>query len=216
MAKILLLLISFVFGLQDRITLKNLENNPGMIPLKLGNAKIQQYSHTLIHYNDLNPFKTEIQKLNDQFGQTLEALSINKNNISSAETENYIKILTLTKDKTESKSQEIITNPKRIKRGLINGIGSIFKSITGNLDAEDEERYEKLIRELQNNQKVLASKFNQTVQQIIHNEKFLQEKIVHIAAIFQTKSYEENRAYVHDILNQMIDMFEIVNSALQD
>ncbi|XP_074028409.1 uncharacterized protein [Leptinotarsa decemlineata] len=30
-------------------------------------------------------------------------------------------------------------HPRRNKRGLINGIGSIFKSITGNLDASDGE-----------------------------------------------------------------------------
>ena len=40
----------------------------------------------------------------------------------------------------------------RTKRGLINGLGSIFKSISGNLDYADGERYDKLIQELQNNQ----------------------------------------------------------------
>ncbi|KAH1028266.1 hypothetical protein HUJ05_001640 [Dendroctonus ponderosae] len=64
-------------------------------------------------------------------------------------------------------------------RGLINGIGSIFKTITGNLDASDGERYEKLITELQTNKKQInhailrqnslslsvIKEFNKTVQQ---------------------------------------------------
>ena len=58
---------------------------------------------------------------------------------------------------------------KRIKRGLINGLGSIIKSISGNLDQNDAEKYDNLIDQLKNNQKILQ---NQN-EQIIKNEKQL-------------------------------------------
>nr|CAI5837800.1 unnamed protein product [Callosobruchus analis] len=48
----------------------------------------------------------------------------------------------------------------RIKRGLVNGLGSIFKTITGNLDAKDGERFESLISELQNNQNKISEAIN--------------------------------------------------------
>lgn len=35
------------------------------------------------------------------------------------------------------------------KRGLVDGLGSVFKFLTGNLDAADGERYEKIISKLQ-------------------------------------------------------------------
>lgn len=38
-------------------------------------------------------------------------------------------------------------NLKRVKRELINDLGSIIKSPTGNLNAEDEQRYVKVINE---------------------------------------------------------------------
>ncbi|CAH2019428.1 unnamed protein product, partial [Acanthoscelides obtectus] len=48
----------------------------------------------------------------------------------------------------------------RIKRGLINGLGSIFKAITGNLDASDGEKFESLISDLQNDQNKLSEAIN--------------------------------------------------------
>nr|CAI5842191.1 unnamed protein product [Callosobruchus analis] len=48
----------------------------------------------------------------------------------------------------------------RIKRGLVNGLESIFKAITGNLDARDGERFESLISELQNNQNKISEAIN--------------------------------------------------------
>lgn len=35
---------------------------------------------------------------------------------------------------------------KRQTRGLINGLGSIIKSITGNLDNTDEEHYDDILK----------------------------------------------------------------------
>lgn len=161
----------------------------------MGQAKIQEYTHTFIHYYDLNPIIIEINRLHIQSINLL--ININTNPNYTAETSNYVKILNLTKDKVEVKLKEIIPHPQRTKRGLINGLGSIFKSITGNLDASDGERYDKLIRQLQVNQNDLAgnivqqntisleiiNKFNETVQQIKHNEKLLQSKIEQIAII---------------------------------
>ena len=56
-----------------------------------------------------------------------------------------------------------LLNPKRTKRGLINGLGSIINSITGNLDASDKERYDHIIQNLDNNEKLLSTKINSLV-----------------------------------------------------
>lgn len=41
---------------------------------------------------------------------------------------------------------------KRNKRGLINGLGSIVKAISGNLDSEDAVKYDKLFEKINKNQ----------------------------------------------------------------
>lgn len=196
--------------------------------MRVGQAKVQEYTHTFIHYYDLNPIIIEINRLHIQSINLL--ININTNQNYSQETSNYVKILNLTKDKVEVKLKEIIPHPQRTKRGLINGLGSIFKSITGNLDASDGERYDNLIRQLQVNQNKLAgnivkqnsisleiiNKFNETVQQIKHNEKLLQSKIEQIAIIAEQVGNWKKSIFINDILNQIINMYEIINSILQD
>jgi len=55
--------LSRILGFEDKIAIKKLDNNPGIIPLKLGSASLEKYSHELIHLYDLNPIITEINKL---------------------------------------------------------------------------------------------------------------------------------------------------------
>ena len=143
---------------------------------------------------------------------------------------NYLKILNLTREKVEIKIKEILPHPKRTKRGLINGLGSIFKAISGNLDANDGERYEEMIKNLQENQQKLGehivkqnsisfeiiNKFNNTIRKISHNEKLLAQKINQIAIFVGRQTNKENAAFIKDILIQLINMYEILNSVLQD
>lgn len=146
------------------------------------------------------------------------------------ESTNYLKILKLTQGRVENKIKEIIPHPQRIKRGLVNAVGSVFKAITGNLDASDGERYEKLIKNLENNQNKLATnilnqnsistsvidKFSSTVQQIGQNQKQIENRINQVSMIVQKTAYKENMDFIRDILNQVINLYEIIDSILQD
>lgn len=50
--------------------------------------------------------------------------------------------------------------PGRVERGLIDGLGSIIKSVTGNLDISDAIRYDSAIKTLQSNNNELSEEFN--------------------------------------------------------
>lgn len=156
---------------------------------------------------------------------------LQKNKEYSTETLNYWKILNFTQSKVEDKLLEILPHPLRIKRGLINGLGSIFKSISGNLDANDGERYDRLIHELQQNQRNIAvsvnkqnslslaliNKFNTTIQQISSNEKIIETKLKQIENIVERQLYKENRStLIKDLMIQLINMYELIISILQD
>lgn len=56
--------------------------------------------------------------------------------------------------------QLLSLEPNRQKRGLIDGLGSVIKSITGNLDYKDAIKYDEIIRSLQNNQDKITSEVN--------------------------------------------------------
>lgn len=101
---------------QEKITLRNLENNPGMIPLKLGTAKVEEYTHTLIHFYDLNPIIVEINKLQLQTGALRE--SLDRNNEYAFDTANYLKILNFTEEKVTQKLTDILPYHQRVKGGL--------------------------------------------------------------------------------------------------
>lgn len=126
--------------------MRKINDNPGIIPLNLGTAKVQEFTYTLIHYYDLNPIILEINKLYIKSKNISETIIPNSEYLF--ETSNYFKILKLIQDRVETKIVEILPHPNRIKRGLINALGSVFKAVSGNLDASDGERYEKLIAEL--------------------------------------------------------------------
>lgn len=51
----------------------------------------------------------------------------------------------------------------RSKRGLVDGLGSVVKSITGNLDYTDAEHFNKVIKSLEDNENKLLTEFNNHV-----------------------------------------------------
>lgn len=222
-------LLRTILGLpQDKISVKRLDDNPGVLPVRLGNAKIRDYSYTLIHYYDLNPIIVEINKLH------LKSLNIttllNSHTEYLSDTADYLKILKLTQDRVENKIKEIIPHPNRVKRGLINMLGSVFKVVTGNLDASDGERYDRIITELQSNQNRLSenilnqnslslnviTKFNDTIIQISKHEQLLESKIKQISLIVQKTTYRENSIYIKIAINAIINIYEFIDSLLQD
>lgn len=81
----------------------------------------------------------------------------------SADTAIYIQLLAITQNRVEDKIKEIISHPNRTKRGLIYMLGSVFKAKSGNLDASDGKRYDKIIREMQTNQRSLTESMSKQI-----------------------------------------------------
>lgn len=199
--------------------------------MKLGTAKIAKETHKLIHYYDLRPIVTEFDKLR-KHEQTLTQNFIDTSKTYPNELATHLKILRFLENEINTKLTAIIPNSyKREKRGLINGLGSIFKSITGNLDSTDAERYDKLIEELQNNENKLETsvktqnslsislidKFNSTIKQISHNENILEEKFKEVFMVLKNSfNAMECSLVLKDALIQISTMYEIINSILQD
>lgn len=209
----------------EKIILTDLSTNPGILPSKLGTAKIQEYTRTLIHYYDLTPIINELNRLNEQTISLKSTLDYK----FKSESTNYLKILNLIQSKVETKIKEILPHPNRSKRGLINGIGSIFKAVTGNLDASDGERYDQIISKLERNQNQLKNSiinqnslsikiienFNKTILNIMHHEILIQSRLMQIAEIIKHSNFDKYQT-IKNVFDQLINMYEIINSILQD
>jgi len=73
-----------------------------------------------------------------------------------------------------------------LKRGLINAIGSISKTLFGTMDAEDAEKINEQIKLLQNKQQIM--------QHAIKNQiKILNATIGHIKSLEETLTYNEDQ-----------------------
>lgn len=120
---------------------------------------------------------------------------------------------------------------KRQKRGLINGLGSIIKSISGNLDQEDADRFNQAIRNLQENQNNIANKlnqeislttkiidnFNHTITLVLHNQDVIANGIECIKKDLNKFIFEFNDyLQVKNILDQLNLSLNIIIQLLTD
>jgi len=121
----------------------------------------------------LNETKKFCKKLNEELQPTCRNLinTMNKDNTK----------LTLLIDRLNT-----IYQAPNLKRGLINAIGSLNKTLFGTMDAEDAEKLDEQIKLLQNRQ--------QTIQHATKNQiKILNATIGHIKSLEETLNYNEDR-----------------------
>lgn len=124
----------------------------------------------------------------------------------------------------------IITKSHRNKRGLINGLGSFIKSISGNLDSNDGERIYNILHHLEKNHNDFKAQlrmqyslnnniirnFNNTIRDIQHNEYALRSKISWLNNIFQEEVANQEILFGKDLYNQLIILYNALLNTLQD
>ena len=119
------------------------------MPIHLGEAKLQKSYHTLVHYYDLSVINNEILELNNHYN--IVSKLIHKHQNQYKEIENYDKIFKQTYKSVRDKFTSLFPR-NRNKRGPINGLGTAVKFVTGNMDADDATRINRIVKNLENNQ----------------------------------------------------------------
>lgn len=138
----------------EDITLERLEDGPGLLPFKLGAAKIVSHYHSFLLYIDLDDIQSKVNEVALQLSEFKPLI----NNSTLSLFDPHISYLT---DKLNQLSSQLESfKPSRSKRGLIDGLGSVIKSISGNLDYTDAVKYNNAIQVLQGNEDKLMSEFN--------------------------------------------------------
>lgn len=154
------------------------------------------------------------------------------------EIQTHVSLIRQTATSVEQKYKEILADTNnyafRSKRGLVNGIGSIFKSITGNLDYADGEyfnecinkvtRDEREIEQLLKNQISVTSSvlrnFNSTIQQFQIDEKNFNENIVTIQnalnRISDDVAFYEAQVKVLNFCQSLMESYVFLENYLDD
>ena len=113
---------------------------------------------------------------------------------------------------------------------MINGLGTIFKGITGNLDNDDAQYYDSAIETLQNNQNKIIKEtkesislhlemideFNVTARKFQSNEKLLEIKIELIKNQLKNTFDFKNYVLVKDALEQILNTLHNIYDIMKD
>lgn len=120
--------------------------------------------------------------------------------------------------------------PRRFRRGILNGLGSIIKQITGNLDNNDKEKYDQLLEEIQqniqitnNNNKLIAHQLNNATltydnqfKIIRDNQINIQSQLRHVQTVLRETISWENVFIISNTLdlinNNIIELNDIINN----
>lgn len=140
------------------LQLQRVDKNPGLLPVKEGQAVVSHDTWTIIKILDLRLFYEDLElnidsyvRLKQQVHNCFEFNLFNPDFIEVETQTDYTMNITI------EKYRQLIPSV-RSKRGLINPLGSLIKAITGNLDNDDAVMYEKLIDEVKTKQNSIDNK----------------------------------------------------------
>ena len=180
----------------DGLELEDVSQNLGLLPVRLGLAKQVQYYHTLTHYYKLDGVLAQIDAIRSHYGEILRVAE------TDGEVQKVIHPRVQVMEHMLKTAEERIFEsilPRRSKRGLLNGLGSVVKFITGNLDANDEEKYNRIIQHLQTNQEIIT-------QQIAHHYSINDQLINDLNSTIESINYN------HDVLASEINSLKELSS----
>lgn len=187
---------------------------------------------TLIQKFDLTKLKNEFMILENNYLKINKSMQLTKfGKEYSNEMSNYKNIVESLISITRIKFNQLISedNPKRQKRGLVNGLGSIIKAITGNLDSEDAERYDIAIKQLTSNQQEIKAivkdqisltqsaiiKFNETIEKVSTNQKVMKSRILQLEQIMNEVTLTNANMYELIIFNTIFTQLITAITSIQ-
>lgn len=194
----------------------------------MGTAKLQRAQHSFVHYFSLAPIYNQFESLNNQ-SKSLR-LSIIGNNKTLVELDTYNKVISHLSTIIGNKLENIRSHSVRVKRGLINGLGTALKFITGNLDNQDEIRINKILKHLQYNQQNIHNQiamqysinheiikdFNVTIKDIQFNENTLKTKILEFKNVVNKNAEYQNAFSVAILYNELIVIYSSLLNVIEE
>ena len=189
-----------------------MNQNPGLNILELGKTHLYINSQYSFYYYNLTSVTNEYYKLINNKNEIFNHMDKNL----TIELKTYINILKFNCEQLSDKIK--ILTSHRSKRGIVNGLGTIVKTLTGNLDAEDGRKYDEMFEKINRNMNLLQtqnfetvslnkktiSKFNIQLENIKHNERILKDQIIEIKKAIESNNNWRMITESKDALTQLI------------
>lgn len=235
---LLLLLLIAILKNVNSYKISPVNNSIGLYFNNEGNVKIVNDYWTILVYHDINLLKESYQ--NDlNVHKTLKTLlsDYDNKNIRVAsilpQVTPQLTLINQLEQNIHIKFNEIMSETSiRTKRGIINGLGSLWKAITGNLDSEDGEYYDECIDKLEKDEKQMQDlmknqiqvtmstikNFNHTIRQLQIDEENFNKDIKEIEKqfynILSAFNYYEAQMKILNIAEQLIESLNFIDSQL--
>ncbi|XP_073966942.1 uncharacterized protein [Choristoneura fumiferana] len=144
-------------ALTQEIHLESFDDGPGILPFKMGPTKVVSHYHTFLQSIQLGKLHDDIDLIKTQLTNASNSLANNTFRFFQSQ----IKYLYAKLNKVSAQLSTF--SSKRVRRGLIDPLGSVIKSISGNLDHNDAIRYDHALKILKNNDEKLSKTFNEHI-----------------------------------------------------
>lgn len=220
--------------------LKQLNSTIGIYYHPEAEMKIANDKWTILSYKNITLLKQAYKQNVDLINSLNTKLLLEENaprlNYFYKEVQPHINLINKQLKSIERKFEEIKYDIQgnRYKRGLINGIGTIWKSLTGNLDSSDGEYYSDCINKLSNDEHQIENllknqisvttstikNFNYTIRKLQIDEETFNKDIVKVETtlldITDKQNYFEARFAFIEVCEQITESNIIIESELDD
>ncbi|XP_039277002.1 uncharacterized protein LOC120349856 [Nilaparvata lugens] len=192
----------------------DLSRTSGIAPIKIQNSHIINETFTYVHNINTSYLRLELSNI-----ETFVDFLAKRNNIDKSR----LSMMKLNLKYTKNKLNEIQSVNYRQKRGLFNGLGSAISWITGNMDADDKERYDKILQTVQSNEYHLSNNVDKqfAVNQKLINEfnnemKVIRANNLKISNYFNSLFNESNRMEMNQQSSLLFDSLLLLNNKISD
>lgn len=201
------------------LQLQQIEGNPGLLPVKEGQALISHDKWTVVKilnleliYNQLEFNIKNYLDLKEQVRHFFDITSFDSDFINVELQTEYAMNTTI------EKYQQLNPSLSRTKRGLINPLGSIIKIITGNMDNDDALRFEKLISDVNNKQDKLSRKMTIVTEMVgvfSNVSHMISNNFIQIEKVLNDLTISLNETKWIQVSNKIIHTYNIVTSGVR-
>lgn len=173
------------------IQLDSLADGPGILPFKLDQTKIISQYHTFLQDINIDEIQQKLDAVKSELNTAINKVSNRDFMLFKQQALHLFK-------KMEYISSQLETfEPKRVKRGIFNPLGTLIKSISGNLDNEDALRFENAIKILNENDQKLSNDFNKHIS--LYKNLTIQQTLA-------LDSLSKNQIKLEKIINYMVNV----------
>lgn len=208
------------------LLLQRIDRNPGILPIKEGQALISNDKWIVIKVLDISLIHADLEfninryanlnkHITNYFGKKPLSSDINDLKIQT----DYIKNI------TSEKIKQLVPS-KRSKRGILNPLGAIVKIISGNLDNDDAIRYDALISNVKDKQIAIDKKITVVAEMMSslvnitnttrYNFIQLDKAIWDIRKQLNETDHAQNILKISNVYNLFLHNFQMLYSRLDE